>query len=98
MFDLIRYLPYMYRIYVPWLDHAIAIKYEGLINNPEEELETLAKLLPEPLDYLVARSKMRAGPTFRKGVVGEGRRLFLPRHEKVFDENWGEIMEKLGYE
>lgn len=96
---LIAYLPPLFMAYLDWLDHdVIPIRFEGLINSPEEELAPLADAIPEPLEYLVARSRMRASPTFRKGKTGEWQKEFKPHHLRAFETAWGDVMAKAGYQ
>jgi hypothetical protein len=95
---LIECLPLVVAIYTEWMDADIVkIRYEELIGNPEEALAPLAKAIPEPLEYLVARSKMRASPTFRKGGTGDWHEEFKPHHIKAFEQGWGELMDTFGY-
>jgi hypothetical protein len=96
---LIHNLPEWFGYFIGWMDHnIIPVRYEGLINNPEEELERAAEVLPEPLDYLVERSKMRSGPTYRRAKIGGWREEFQHHHTVTFEKYWSEIMDRLGYE
>lgn len=99
IFDLIKYLPGWFERYLGWLDQdVIPIRYEGLINSPARELEPVAEAIPEPLEYLVARSKMRASPTYRRARPGNWREEFKPHHRRAFEKGWAEIMDMLGYD
>ena len=97
---LIETLPFIVRPFLGWLDYekAISLRYEDIINNPEQALEPVAAAIPEPLEYLVARSKMRASPTFRRAKPGNWRDVFRPHHIKRFEVKWGDIMDRMGYE
>jgi len=97
---LIETLPFIVRPFLGWLDYEkiISLRFEDIINNPEQALEPVAAVIPEPLEYLVARSKMRASPTYRRAKLGNWHDEFQPHHIKAFEAIWGDIMDRMRYE
>ena len=84
---------------LPWGDtDIIPLRYEGLLECPEEELAPVSAASGIDLDVLVERSRYRGGKTFRKGVAGEWRHEFSDKQKKKIDELYGDIMEAWGYD
>jgi len=84
--------------YLPWLDEDITVlRYEDVLDKPEEALAPVAEAVDISLDVLVERSKFRGGKTFRKGVAGEWRHEFSGDHLRRFNQLYRHIMEAWGY-
>lgn len=86
--------------FLRWLDepNTIALRYENLLENPKEELATVAEVLDEYLETLVERAGFRETDTFRKGVADEWRHEFTEEHLIAFDGKYEHIMKAWGYE
>jgi hypothetical protein len=100
-----------YRNYIGWLDcrFILHIRYEDLIHHRREELgrivdHFLARVdtLPASRDQLIqaVESNINPGrsPTFRKGGTGDWKTHFSAEHKKLFKEQTGDLLIKLGYE
>jgi len=97
---LIETLPCLCHEFCGWLKQdIIKLRYERLLEAPQDELGPVAEALDRDLDELVERSYFRGGHAFRKGVVGEWKKEFSPLHKRSFNEDgrWNIIMEKWEY-
>jgi len=100
-----RFEPYM-----DWLNHpeVMTIHFEDLIHNRAATLtriidhvlahapvRTPRELILESLEASINPTK---SPTFRSGRTGEWEKHFTDEHKKIFKENAGDLLVKLGYE
>ena len=97
---IIEELPVLFEDFLRWLDepNTLALRYENLLEKPEEELATVAEVLDEYLDTLIERAKFRGTDTFRKGKTGEWKHEFTREHLDAFDSQYEHIMKAWGYD
>ena len=96
-------------------DNYREVRYEGLLEKPEEEVGKLLEFLGAGADERTVgrcvgsasfeklaegRERGREDPTsfFRKGVAGEWKSVFTSRDRRIFKQEAGELVVKLGYE
>jgi len=87
-----------------WLDHdfVMKLKYEDLRLRPDETAKRIfdwAQPTGIPLAKdLVKKSRPTSGnPTFRRGIPGEWKEKFEPRHVELARELLSDIIEEMGY-
>jgi hypothetical protein len=99
--------------FVPWLDDPLThtLRYEDLVGeagggNRERQLSAVAAaadhvdrpLTDTEIASIADRLYSRRSPTFRKGVIGDWREHFEPRHTEAFKAIAGDALVRLGYE
>ena len=96
---LIESLKFVVEGFVPWMSHPdiLPIRYEELMEDPEQALAGVAESLGLPLGNMVEKAKFRGGTTYRKGTPGDWETEFEKHHRDAFDEGWANIMDAFGY-
>lgn len=91
-------------------NHVCIIKFEDLIGpngggNLEKQIDTILKIadfLHIPLTYEKAKEigekSWGKSETFRKGLIGQWKEFFTPRHIQLYKEKYGNILIELDYE
>jgi sulfotransferase family protein len=94
-------------------DRYAEVRYEDLLSHPEGEMARLLRYLGadeagagrsveaasfEKLSRGRTRGEEDPSSFFRKGVAGEWRESFTERDRRVFEEEAGDLLRKLGYE
>jgi hypothetical protein len=100
-----------YDRYLGWFDcsQVLSIRFEDLIQNPEAAISSFLKhlsgyeFIPDvDFDTAVNTLKVNIQPkksgTFRKGKPGNWREHFTAENIRVFKENTGDLLVRLGYE
>jgi glycosyltransferase involved in cell wall biosynthesis len=94
-------------------DNFAQLRYEDLLERPEENLKTLLELLGAGTDdrtvrrcveqnnfeRLARRSRGQedAGSFFRKGIAGDWRGVFTKRDREIYQEIAGDTLREMGY-
>jgi hypothetical protein len=91
---------YVYTRFVNWMDidWVHKLRYEDFITHKEQTIKDLAKIIHHPFDQMVAEMNSKRGPTFRKGIIGDYKNYFKDFHNKIFKQEFGNIMDRLGYD
>jgi len=100
-----------YEAYIAWLDQpeVLCLRYEDLVLNRPDALGRILDHLaargfqPQPpraeaIATLSAAVAPGASGTFRRGQPGEWRRHFTAENKRVFKNETGDLLQRLGYE
>jgi len=84
-------------------DFVKTVRYEDIRLRPKETLTDICAWLGghfcDPIDEMVKNALPKpANPTFRKGNVGDWKRLFKPHHVLLAEDLLGDVLEEMGYE
>lgn len=102
--DLIEMASYRWPHWLGWAGHdfVIPVHYEELRLRPWPTVQAIFEQIqpvsiPGPVWMLKNLHPHPTNPTFRKGLVGEWKRYFKPRHIAKAKRLMGDFMEEMGY-